>query len=327
MNRRTTLAAVVGFLLLAGPLATAAQAPPPVFRIGVLTLGLAPSAPLVEAFRQGLREHGYAEGQNYTLEFRFAERSIERLPALAAELVRLNVDIIVTDGTAAAVAARGATTTIPIVAAVANDPVKAGLVASLARPGGNVTGLSLISPELSAKRLQVLKETVPRIALVAVIWNPSNPVAADSLRETEAAARSLGVRLQAIEVRKPAELDEGFKAVGDARPDAFLVLGDGMLWSLRTRIVEFTLKSRLPAMFPDRDFPEVGGLMSYGPNVDDNVRRTAALVDRILKGAKPAELPIEQPTRFELVVNLKTARALGLTIPAAVLMRADQVIE
>jgi putative ABC transport system substrate-binding protein len=205
--------------------------------------------------------------------------------------------------------------------------VKAGVVANLARPGGNVTGLTLIHPELSGKRLQLLKEVAPKTTLVAVIWNPNNPGTADFLRETEVAARSLGLKLHAIEARGPAELDAAFKAVVDMRPNAFFTIPNGMFEANRTRIVEFATKSRLPGVFPNREFPETGGLMSYGPNFAANFRRAAAFVDRILKGAKPGDLPIEQPTKFELVINLKTAKALGLTIPPSVLGRADQIIE
>jgi len=217
--------------------------------------------------------------------------------------------------------------TIPIVMAIAGDPVKAGVVGSLARPGGNVTGLTLMHPELSGKRLQLLKEAVPKIALVAVIWNPTDPAAAGFLRETEAAARSLGLTLHAIEARAPAELDAAFKAVADARPSAFFTIPNGMFQDNKTRIVEFATKSRLPGVFPNRVFAEAGGLISYGPNLAANLRRAAVFVDKILKGAKPAELPIEQPTTLELVINLKTAKALGLTMPPSVLARADEVID
>ena len=314
-------------LLLIAPLAGDAQPLAKFARIGVLTLAVAPSTPLAEAFRQGLREHGYVEGQNLAFEYRYAEGRADRLPALAAELVRLKVDVIVTESNMAALAAKRATETIPIVMAIAGDPVKAGVVGSLARPGGNVTGLTLIHPELSGKRLQLLKEAVPRIALVAVIWNPTDPAAVDFLRETEVAARSLGLRLHAIEARAPAELDAAFKAVADARPSAFFTLPGGMFQDNQTRILEFAKKNRLPGVFPNRVFVEAGGLISYGPNLAASSRRAAAFVDKLLKGAKPADLPIEQPTTFELVINLKTARALGLTIPASVLVRADQAIE
>lgn len=314
-------------LLLIAPLAGDAQPLAKFARIGVLTLAVAPSTPLAEAFRQGLREHGYVEGQNLAFEYRYAEGRADRLPALAAELVRLKVDVIVTESNMAALAAKRATETIPIVMAIAGDPVKAGVVGSLARPGGNVTGLTLMHPELSGKRLQLLKEAVPRIALVAVIWNPTDPAAVDFLRETEVAARSLGLRLHVIEARAPAELDAAFKAVADARPSAFFTLPGGMFQDNQTRILEFAKKNRLPGVFPNRVFVEAGGLISYGPNLAASSRRAAAFVDKLLKGAKPADLPIEQPTTFELVINLKTARALGLTIPASVLVRADQAIE
>ena len=314
-------------LLLIAPLAGDAQPLAKFARIGVLTLAVAPSTPLAEAFRQGLREHGYVEGQNLAFEYRYAEGRADRLPALAAELARLKVDVIVTESNMAALAAKSATETIPIVMAIAGDPVKAGVVGSLARPGGNVTGLSLMHPDLSGKRLQLLKEAVPRIALVAVIWNPTDPAAVDFLRETEVAARSLGLRLHAIEARAPAELDAAFKAVADARPSAFFTLPGGMFQDNQTRILEFAKKNRLPGVFPNRVFVEAGGLISYGPNLAASSRRAAAFVDKLLKGAKPADLPIEQPTTFELVINLKTARALGLTIPASVLVWADQAIE
>ena len=314
-------------LLLIAPLAGDAQPLAKFARIGVLTLAVAPSTPLAEAFRQGLREHGYVEGQNLAFEYRYAEGRADRLPALAAELARLKVDVIVTESNMAALAAKSATETIPIVMAIAGDPVKAGVVGSLARPGGNVTGLTLMHPELSGKRLQLLKEAVPRIALVAVIWNPTDPAAVDILRETEVAARSLGLRLHAIEARAPAELDAAFKAVADARPSAFFTLPGGMFQDNQTRILEFAKKNRLPGVFPNRVFVEAGGLISYGPNLAASSRRAAAFVDKLLKGAKPADLPIEQPTKFELVINLKTARALGLTIPASVLVWADQAIE
>jgi len=323
----TGVTAAVVLLLLGAPLASDAQSPAKLARIGVLTLGFGLSTSPIETFRQGLREHGYVEGENMALEFRFAEGRADRLPSLAAELVRLDVNVIVTESNVAALAAKHATRTIPIVMAVAGDPVKAGVVNSLARPGANITGLTLIHPELSGKRLELLSQAIPRLSLVAVIWNPTNPAAAGFLRETELAARSLGLRVQGIEVRSPAELDGAFKAVTGARPGALITLGDGMLWSVRTRIVEFATKNRLPGVFPERDFPEAGGLMSYGPSLAANFRRAAALVDKILKGANPADVPIEQPTKLELVINLKTAKALGLTISPLLLLRADQVIE
>jgi putative ABC transport system substrate-binding protein len=326
MNRRTFLCGLT-LGTLAAPLAGDAQPLAKSARIGVLTLAVASSSPLAEAFRQGLREHGYVEGQDIAFEYRYAQGRADQLPVLAAELVRLKVDVIVTESNVAALAAKRATETIPIVMAIAGDPIKAGVVGSLARPGGNVTGLTLIHPELSGKRLQLLREAVPKIALVAVIWNPADPAAVDFLRETEAAARSLGLRLHAIEAHAPAELDAAFKAVADTRPSAFFSLPGGMFQDNQTRIIEFATKNRLPGVFPSRVFVEAGGLMSYGPNLAASSRRAAAFVDKLLKGAKPADLPIEQPTKFELVINLKTAKVLGLTIPPSGLLRADQVIE
>lgn len=316
---------VLVLLLVTTPFA-AAQWPAKPTRIGVLTLGFAMSAMPVESFRQALREHGHVEGGNTILEFRFADGQTDKLPALAAELVDLDVDVIVTESNVAALAAKQATRTIPIVMALSGDPVKAGVVNSLARPGANITGLTLIHPELSAKRLELLSTTIPRLSLVAVLWNPTNPAAADFLRETERAARSLGLRVVAVEVRSPAELDAAFKATLAARPGALITLGDGMLWGVRTRIVEFAARSQLPGIYPQNEYAEAGGLMSYGPSVDASFRRAAALVDKVLKGAKPAEMPVEQPTKFELVINLRTARALGLTMPHALLLRADEVI-
>ncbi len=313
--------------ILSAPLAAVAQQPAKVPRIGILTLAVASSTPLFEAFRQGLREHGYVEGQNIAFEYRFAQGRADRLPTMAAELVSMKVDVIVTESVAAALAAKRATQTISIVMAISGDPVGAGLVASLPRPGGNVTGLSLLAPELSGKRLQLLTGAAPRTTRVAVIWNPVSPASAGYLRETEAAARSLGLQLQPVEVRSPTDLDAAFKAVARARPSALITLADGMLADNRTRIVEFAVKRRLPGIFPHREWADAGGLMAYGPSFASNFRHAAIYVDKILKGAKPADLPVEQATRFELVVNLKTAKALGLTIPQTILIRADQVIQ
>ena len=316
------------FLLpLTASLVSLAQGPANVARVGILSLAVAPATPLADAFRQGLRAQGYVEGQNVILEFRNADGRANRLPALAAELVRLKVDVIVTESNVAALAAKRATSTIPIVMAIAADPVKAGVVDSLGRPGGNVTGLTLMHPELSAKRLQLLKEAVPTITIVAVIWNPTDPAAGDSLRETESAARSLGLKIHAIEARTPAELDEAFKAVANVRPSAFFTLPGAIFQESTVRIFEFATKNRLPGIFPNRAYAEAGGLMSYGPNLAASVQRATVLVDKILKGAKPADLPIEQPTQFELVINGKAANALGLTIPASLLARADKIIE
>jgi putative ABC transport system substrate-binding protein len=313
-------------LLTTAPLAEAQQAAK-VPRIGILTLGVASSTPIFEAFRQGLRELGYVEGKNILIEYRYAEGKSDRLPNLAGELVSLKVDVIVTEGIGAAFAAKHASQTIPIVMGIAGDPVGAGLVASLARPGGNLTGLTLLAPELSGKRLELLKEAAPKTTSVAVISSAANPAHAGYLRETKAAAQSLSVALRIVEVRSQDDLDMVFKAVTSARPSALITLADGMLLNNRTRIVEFAAKSRLPAIFPDGEFAEVGGLMAYGPSLAANFRRAATYVDKILKGTKPAELPVEQPKKFELIINLKAAKQIGLTIPPNVLVRADKVIK
>ena len=305
-----------------------AQPPARIFRIGYLG-SPSPSAGshLVDAFRQGLRDLGYVEGRNIAIEYRGAEGHYDRLPDLAAELVRLKVVVIVAVGGPAGPAAQQATKTIPIVLVLSGAPVEAELVASLARPGGNITGLSLQHPELTAKRLQLLKEVVPKVSRMAVLWNPAGPIGAPQMRETEVAARTFGVKLQSLEVRGPDDLERAFQGAARGRAGALLVLGDAMLASHRPRIVGLAAKSRLPAMYWSREFVDAGGLMSYGPNFPDQFRRAATYVDKILKGAKPADLPVEQPTRFELVVNLKTAKALGLTIPPSILIRADQVIQ
>jgi putative ABC transport system substrate-binding protein len=318
---------LIAFVLVAAVVVVDAQQQVKVPRIGILTLGVASAAPTFEAFRQGLRELGYIEGKDILIEYRYAEGKTDRLSNLAAELVRLKVDIIVTESGRAAEAAKHATQTTPIVMAIVGDPVGIGLVASLARPGGNVTGLTVLAPELSGKRLELLKEAAPKTTSVAVIWNAANPSAAGFLQETKATAKSLGLQLQPVEVRRQDDLDAAFKAVTSARPSAFITLADGMLLGNRTRIVEFTAKNRLPAIFPDGEFADAGGLMAYGPNLGSNFRRAAIYVDKILKGAKPADLPVEQPTKFELVINQKTAQQIGLTIPPNVLARADRVIK
>jgi putative ABC transport system substrate-binding protein len=318
--------ALLTLAVLAVPLAARAQPRPKIARIGVLTLSTASWTPDGEAFQHGLRDLGYVKDQNVAFDHRDAAGRADRLPVLAGELIRLKVDVIVTESNVAALAAKQATTTIPIVMAIAGDPVRAGLVGSLASPGGNVTGLTLMQTELSRKRLQLLQEAAPSTTLVAVIWNPTDPAAADFLRETEVAARSLGLKLHAIEARSPAELDAAFKVAGELRPSAFFTLPGGMFLANARRIVDFAAKHRLPGVFSNRYFVEAGGLLSYAPNLTAQWRRAAVFVDKILKGAKPADLPIEQPTQFELVINLRTAKALGLVIPQSVLARADEVI-
>jgi putative ABC transport system substrate-binding protein len=281
----------------------------------------------LEAFRQGLRELGYVEGQNIAIESRWTEGKDDRLPGLAADLVRSKVDVIVAETGAATRAAQQATRTIPIVMSTVNDPVGSGLVASLARPGGNVTGLTIMSPDLVGKQLELLKEVVPKVSRVALLRHPDNPASAAQLREAQAAAQALGVRLQTLEARSPQEIDDAFAAMTRERAGALLIIPDTLFWSQRRQIVELAVKRRLPSMRIGESYAEAGGLMSYGPSYLDLERRAATFVDKILKGANPADLPVELPTKFELVINLKTAKAIGLTIPHPLLQRADQIID
>jgi putative tryptophan/tyrosine transport system substrate-binding protein len=327
MNRRQFLGTLATSLLVA-PLAAKAEQPVKVPQVGILFLNpLPPTVHLLEAIRQGLRERGYVEGQNIAIEFRSAEGRLDRLPDLANELVRLNVDLILTGLTPGIQAARQATSTIPIVMGISVDPVREGFVASLARPGGNITGLSLLSPEIAGKRLQLLKEVVPKISRVAILWNAEYTSSALLFRETEAAAPGVGVQLQSLELRGPNGFERAFQAATRGRAGGLIVVDDPLTFRHRTRIVGLEAKSRLPTMHIVREFAEAGALMAYGANIADMYRRSATYVDKILKGAKPADLPIEQPTKFELVINLKTAKALGLTIPQSLLLQADQVIE
>ena len=310
--------------------AAEAQQAAKVPRIGLLAGTLAVGSRTVEAFRQGLRDLGYVEGRNLVIEYRDAEGKLERLPALAAELVALKVDVIVASNTPAALAAKQATRTLPIVFASAADPVTSGLVTSLARPGGNVTGLSTLAPELVGKRLEQLKQAVPGVSRVAVLWQPGaldERTEKDMLKAAEVAARALGVRLQFVEARGPADFDRAFSDMTRARAGALTVLPSAMFVNERRRLVDLAAKNRLPAVYPQREYVDAGGLMAYGANLADLFRRAATYVDKILKGAKPGDLPVEQPTKFELVINLKTANALGITIPQSVLLRADRVIE
>ena len=321
--------AVVLNLTLA-PLAAEAQQAGQAARIGYLAANLTVSLHMTEAFRQGLRDLGYVDGRSVVIEYRDAEGKYDRLPARAAELVALKVDVIVAADTPAALAAKQATRTLPIVFIGAGDPVTIGLVTSLARPGGNVTGLSLLAPELVGKRLELLKQAVPGVGRVAALWQPGfvgERTEKDMLKEVEVAARALGVRLQFVEVRGPADFDRAFSDMTRARADALTVLGSAMFANERRRVVDLAAKNRLPGVYGFREYVDAGGLMAYGPNVADLFQRAATYADKILKGAKPGDLPVEQPTKFELVLNLKTAKALGLTIPQSVLVRADQVIE
>jgi len=321
---------VFGFIIFAmlSALCVSAEAQQPKkFRIGILMSGsLAPRQAVLDALRQSLRDLGYVEGKNIAFEYRFSEGNDERLPELATELVREKVDIILTSGIAPPLAAKKATKTIPIVMGVVGDAVGTGLVDSLARPGGNVTGFTLLGPELSGKRLEILKETVPRLARVAVLLNPTNRGTALYRKEVEVAARSLGVELHILEASRPNELASALSGTKTARVQALITLNDTMFFSEQIQIGNLAAKSGLPAMFPESEYVNAGGLMSYGPNLPDLFRRAATYVDKILKGAKPADLPVEQPTKFEFIINLKTAKQIGLTIPPNVLARADRVI-
>src|SRR5713226_5626766 len=327
MDRRAFLVAACP-PLFALPLAAEAQQAGKVYRIGFLGNSTAAlEANLVGPFREGLRDLGYVEGRNILIEYRWAEGKYERFPALIAELIALKVDLIVTAGTPAALAVKKTTPSIPLVMAAVGDPIGVGLVASLARPGGNVTGLSAIAPELEGKRLELLREVVPKLSHIAVLWNPDNSFHVGSLKETRAAAQVLGIKVQPLGVRISEEFPAAFAAILRERPGALLVLADRLFLHNRVRIVDFEAKHRLPGVYPYRELVEAGGLMSYGPSYADMHRRAATYVDKILKGAKPADLPVEQPMKFELVINLKAAKQIGVTIPPNVLARADKVIK
>ena len=328
------LRTIVGALvLLAVPLAGEAQAPTNLARIGYLATGpldAAETIVLVDAFRQGLREHDYVEGRNIVIDYRSAGGKLERFAALARELARLKLDLIVAPNTPAARAVRQATTAIPIVTPVMGDPIGDGLVASLARPGGNITGLTFIGPELVAKRLELLRLTVPRASRVAALWHPgayAERTTTAMLQEAQSAAHRLGLQLQPVEARSADDLEGAFSKATTERAQAVFVLPSAMFFIERKRIVELAARHRLPVMYQAKEFVELGGLVAYGASIPDLFRRCAAHVDKILRGARPADLPVERPTKFELVVNLKAARALGLTIPQSVLIQADQVFE
>jgi putative ABC transport system substrate-binding protein len=325
---RLTVLALLALALLAAPLAAEAQQPGSVHRIGYLQPAPREStAHMLKALEDGLRELGYVPGGNLVVEYRFADGRAERLPDLAAELVRLKPDVIVVAATTTAVqAARKATTAIPIVMPIAGDPVETGLVASLARPGGNITGLSVMSSQLSGKRLELLKTVAPSVSRVAVLSNATSANIPRQMRETEAAARTLGVQLLPVEVRGPEDLEKAFQSAANGRANALVVLDDFFVFAHATTIVKLAAAHRLVAIYGFREFVQAGGLMAYSVNVADLYHRAAIYVDRILKGAKPADLPVEQPTKFDLVINLKTAKALGLAIPPAVLARVDEVI-
>jgi putative tryptophan/tyrosine transport system substrate-binding protein len=313
--------------VLAAPLGVEAEQARKVWRIGYLGGSPSVTAQFIDAFQQGLSEFGYVDGQNIAIEYRSDDGKPERLPALAAELVGLKVDVLVATTQPRAVAAKKATTTIPIVMVNVSHPIESGLVASLARPGGNVTGLTRVDADLTGKNLSLLAEAVPGLVRVAVLSNPTTPGYLTMVGVAKETARSLRLQLTIVEAGAPIELENAFVAMVRAHVNALLVLSDGMLWGERVRIADLALRHRLPSIFGNTEFAEVGGLMTYAPNSVAPYRRVAAYVDKILKGAKPGDLPVEQPTKFELVINLKTAKALGLTIPPSLLLRADQVIE
>jgi putative ABC transport system substrate-binding protein len=327
MNKKIATPVLCG-LLFALSYSASAQQPTKVPRIGFLTATSASSqVPRLEAFRQGLKDLGYFEGKNITIEYRFAEEKLDRVPNLAAELVHLKVDIIVTGGGTSTRAAKEATVTIPIVMGFDNDPVGSGFVASLAQPGGNITGLSTLSPEISGKQLELLKEIVPKLSRVAVFASSSAPGNAQALKEIELAAGAFGVKLQYLEVRDPKDIETAFGAASKGRVDAVLVLPSPITFSQRRQVVDLAAKSRLPAIYWATEFVEAGGLMTYSVSFTDLFRRAATYVDKILKGAKPANLPVEQPKKFEFIINLNAAKQIGFTIPPNVLARADRVIK
>jgi len=325
-RRRFLLTSLAG--ALAAPLAAGAQQATKVARVGYLATN--PTPHFQAAFRQGLREFGYVEGRNLVIEDRDAAGKLERLPALAAELVALKVDVIVAPNTPAALATKQATKTLPIIFTAVADPVTSKLVTSLAHPGANVTGLSVLAPELVGKCLELLKQAIPAVSRVAVLWHPGatgERTDKDMLKSAEVAAQTLGVRLQFLEARGRADFDRAFSEMTRARADALIVVTSSILFGERRRLVDLAAKNRLPAVYPWREAVDAGGLMAYGPDLAAMLRRVANYVDKILKGTKPGDLPVEQPTKFELVINLKTAKALGLTIPPSLLGRADQIIE
>jgi putative ABC transport system substrate-binding protein len=327
-GRALTLIVTLALGILAAPITSGAQQAARTPRIGVLHPGApATSSHFAAAFTEGLREQGYLEGQNIVVERRFGEAKAERLSEIAAELVRLKVDVIVVSTDPGIAAVKQQTQTIPIVMANSTDPVGTGFVASLARPGGNVTGLSSLSPELSAKRLELPKEAVPGLSRVAIVWNPDVRGAVLEYKETESAARSLHLQLQSVEVNRPEDFDRAFAALTTGRAEALTVASSSLTFRNRSRIASLAQKNRLPSIYGLREYADAGGLIAYGPNAAEGWRRAATYAVKILKGAKPGELPVEQPTKFELILNLKTAKALGLTMPPSLLGRADHVIQ
>jgi ABC-type uncharacterized transport system substrate-binding protein len=327
VNRRDFIS-LLGGAAIAWPLAARAQQAGKIPRVGFMGNSTAAlEANLVGPFRDGLRELGYQEGRNIVIEYRWAEGNYERFPALVAELLAVPVDVIVTAGTPATLAVKKATSTMPLVMIAVGDPVGTGVVPSLARPGGNITGLSSIAPDLEGKRLELLGEVIPKLSHVVLFLNPLNPFHTVSMRQALTAAQALGIKLQPLEVRTSGELDSAFAAIVREKPDALLILADRVFLHDRKRMMDFATEHRLPSVNAYRELVEAGGLMSYGPSYEDMHRRAADYVDKILKGAKPGDLPVEQPTKFTLIFNLKTAKALGLEVPPMLLARADEVIE
>jgi putative ABC transport system substrate-binding protein len=325
MRRRDFIKGIVGSAISAWPCAGRAQQIAKTRLIGFLIPGF--EASFFSDFFDALAELGWSEGKNVVVERRNAENRVERLPELAAELVHLNVDVIVASGTLGPLAAKRVTSTIPIVMAASGDPLGSGLVASLARPGGNVTGMSLMAPDLGGKRLELLKELLPRLARVAVLWNAANPYPQIVFKETQDAGRTLGIAVQSLELRGPDDFEGAFEAARKQRPDAMITVEDPLTFTYRKRIADFATGQQLPSLHGLREFVAAGGLISYGANIADLYRGAAGYVDKILKGAKPADLPVQQPTKFDLVINLTTAKALRLEVPPSLLTRADEVIE
>jgi putative tryptophan/tyrosine transport system substrate-binding protein len=324
--RRREFVRLLGGAAVAWPLASSAQSK--IARIGFMGNSTAAlEANLVGAFREGLREQGYEEGRNIAIEYRWADGNYERFSVLVTELIAVKVDVIVTAGTPAALAMKNATTTVPLVMVAVGDPVGTGLVPSLARPGGNLTGLSSIAPDLEGKRLQLLREVVPALSHVAMFVNSFNPFHVSSMKQARAAAQAMGIKLQLHDISKSEDLDGAFAAIREERPDALLILADRIFLHNRERLMDFTREQRLPNVNAYKELVEIGGLMSYGPSYEDMHKRAAIYVDKILKGAKPADLPIEQPNKFTFIVNLKAAKALGVTVPSQLLGLADQLIE
>ena len=325
MNRREFL--ILGGSGIAFPLAARAQQTASPRRIGVLLVGLSPESKEAQQFRQGLREARYSEGKDLMIEWRLAEGNYDRVPGLISDLIQRKVEVIVVDSTVGTEVAKRFTSTIPIVMALVVDPVGSGLINSLPYPGGNVTGLSMMTTELNSKRLQLLKEMSPQLSRAAVLWNPEHPFHAQVVKDLKAVAPSLSIELTSVGMRTEEQFGPGFAEVSRAKAQALYVVEDPIFFAHRMTLLKLAATARLPTIHELRRFPEAGALMSYGPNLHDLFRRAAIYVDRILKGAKPADLPVEQPTKFELVINLKTAQALGLTVPQSLLARADEVIE